>query len=207
MTDEEIDDSAKYFAQQKLRAPRLRGREPAHSARRARGWIYKEVGGTEDLGDRLLEVAHGHRAPRAPRRPARIHGLRAARFAGARQTLLAIDRRQGQDADLRHLPPRQAQGTDKIPPIAGRSPTYLLRQMLAFKNGTRSGEAAKQMDPVIEKLELEDMIALAAYVGSLYPVSAPERSAFGWRMSPPSRATARLSMSTRVPRSRLPPSS
>jgi cytochrome c553 len=37
-------------------------------------------------------------------------------------------------------------GTDKIPPIAGRSPTYLLRQLLAFKNGTRRNEAAKQMD-------------------------------------------------------------
>ena len=61
------------------------------------------------------------------------------------------------------------EGTENIPPIAGRSPTYLLRQLIAFKNGTRSGEAAKQMDPVIEKLELEDMVALAAYVGSLYP--------------------------------------
>jgi cytochrome c553 len=61
------------------------------------------------------------------------------------------------------------QGTDKIPPIAGRSPTYLLRQLLAFKNGTRTGEAAAQMAPTVEKLELADMIALAAYVGSLYP--------------------------------------
>ena len=60
-------------------------------------------------------------------------------------------------------------GTDKIPPIAGRSPTYLLRQLLAFKNGARTGEAADQMKPTVEKLELEDMIALAAYLGSLYP--------------------------------------
>jgi cytochrome c553 len=60
-------------------------------------------------------------------------------------------------------------GTDKIPPIAGRSPTYLLRQLLAFRNGTRSGEAAQQMSTTVEKLELVDMIALAAYVGSLYP--------------------------------------
>ena len=60
-------------------------------------------------------------------------------------------------------------GTDKIPPIAGRSPTYLLRQLLAYKNGDRNGEAAAQMAPTVEKLELEDMVALAAYVGSLYP--------------------------------------
>ena len=34
---------------------------------------------------------------------------------------------------------------------------------------TRSGEAAAQMTPVVEKLTLEDMIDVAAYVGSLYP--------------------------------------
>jgi cytochrome c553 len=60
-------------------------------------------------------------------------------------------------------------GTDKIPPIAGRSPTYLLRQLLAFKNGARGGANAAQMAPTVQKLELDDMIALAAYVGSLYP--------------------------------------
>ena len=46
---------------------------------------------------------------------------------------------------------------------------YYVVAILAFKNGARTGEAAKQMDPVVEKLELEDMVALAAYVGSLYP--------------------------------------
>ena len=56
-----------------------------------------------------------------------------------------------------------------MPPIAGRSPSYLLRQLLAFRNGARTGEAAAQMAPSVEKLELDDMIALAAYVGSLYP--------------------------------------
>ena len=60
-------------------------------------------------------------------------------------------------------------GTDKVPPIAGRSPTYLLRQLLAYKNGDRKGESAAQMAPSVEKLELEDLVALAAYVGSLYP--------------------------------------
>jgi cytochrome c553 len=60
-------------------------------------------------------------------------------------------------------------GTDKIPPIAGRQPSYLLRQLLAFRNKTRTGEAAKQMDPVVEKLTLSEMIDLVAYVSSLYP--------------------------------------
>jgi cytochrome c553 len=60
-------------------------------------------------------------------------------------------------------------GTDQIPAIAGRSPTYLLRQLLAFRNGTRANEASKKMTPVIEKLTLTEMIDVAAYLGSLYP--------------------------------------
>jgi cytochrome c553 len=60
-------------------------------------------------------------------------------------------------------------GTDVIPPIAGRSPTYLLRQMLAFRNGMRINEASSQMDAVVGKLTIEEMIDIVAYVGSLPP--------------------------------------
>jgi cytochrome c553 len=60
-------------------------------------------------------------------------------------------------------------GTEQIPPIAGRSPTYLLRQMLAFRNGARVNEQSAQMNPVVEKLTLADMIDIVAYVSSQYP--------------------------------------
>ena len=61
------------------------------------------------------------------------------------------------------------QGTDKVPPIAGRSPTYLLRQLLAFKTGVRANANAQQMLPVVEHLEINDMIAVAAYLATLPP--------------------------------------
>jgi cytochrome c553 len=44
-----------------------------------------------------------------------------------------------------------------------------LRQLIGFRNGLRTNEAAKPMAAEVEKLELKDMVALAAYVGSLYP--------------------------------------
>ncbi len=133
-------------------------------------WVYKEVGGTEDLGERLVEVApditrHERRDPTAcSTRPMR----RRVRWrAASGSPPPAMDKGKTQICATCHL--ANLEGTDKIPPIAGRSPTYLLRQLIAFKNGTRSGEAANRWMPVIEKLELEDMVALAAYVGSLYP--------------------------------------
>jgi len=172
LTDAEIDESAKYFSQQKLgrrvwvaEAINIPRAEPSD-------WVYKEVGGTEDLGTRLLEVA-----PDITRHQYRDDRMQYTAYVppGA----LASGKRlatTGKGADGSAVTPICAtchlanlKGTDKIPPIAGRSPTYLLRQLLAFKNGARTGEAAEQMKPTVEKLELEDMIALAAYVGSLYP--------------------------------------
>jgi cytochrome c553 len=60
-------------------------------------------------------------------------------------------------------------GVGPIPPIAGRSPTYIVRQLYEFKTGGRSAGASALMKQAVEKLSPEDIIALAAYVGSLEP--------------------------------------
>ena len=60
-------------------------------------------------------------------------------------------------------------GVDAVPGIAGRSPSYLVRQIYDFQQHTREGSAGALMAPVVEKLSHDDMIALAAYVSSLKP--------------------------------------
>ena len=60
-------------------------------------------------------------------------------------------------------------GLGPIPGIAGRSPSYLVRQLYDFKHGARAGIGSALMRPTVEKLMLEDMIALAAYAASLPP--------------------------------------
>jgi len=60
-------------------------------------------------------------------------------------------------------------GLGPIPPIAGRSPSYIIRQLYDFKHGARAGLASALMKPTLEHLTLEDMIALAAYTASLPP--------------------------------------
>jgi cytochrome c553 len=56
-----------------------------------------------------------------------------------------------------------------IPPLAGRSPTYLVRQLYDFKHGVRAGNGSVLMQPTVGRLEIEDMISIAAYVASLPP--------------------------------------
>jgi len=60
-------------------------------------------------------------------------------------------------------------GVASIPGIAGRSPSYLVRQLYDFQQHARAGSAAALMAPVVEKLSHDDMISLAAYAASLTP--------------------------------------
>jgi cytochrome c553 len=54
-----------------------------------------------------------------------------------------------------------------IPPLAGRSPTYLLRQLVAFKTKDRAGDSAPPMQAVAAALGMADMIAAAAYAAAI----------------------------------------
>ena len=60
-------------------------------------------------------------------------------------------------------------GLGPVPGIAGRSPSYVVRQLWDFRHGARAGPASALMRPVVERLTLDEMIALAAYLGSLPP--------------------------------------
>jgi cytochrome c553 len=64
-------------------------------------------------------------------------------------------------------------GVAEIPPIAGRSPSYMVRQMWDIQQGTRRSEASQLMRVVMANLTKEDMIAIAAYVSSQKPTAAP----------------------------------
>jgi cytochrome c553 len=61
-------------------------------------------------------------------------------------------------------------GTGNVPPISGRSPSYLVRQLFDMQSGARHGSSSKPMRPqVVSKLTIDDMVAIAAYVASLRP--------------------------------------
>ena len=53
------------------------------------------------------------------------------------------------------------------PAIAGRSPSYLARQLYDFQQGTRHGEMAAAMEPVVARLTAGDIVNLTAYAASL----------------------------------------
>ncbi|HEX2225687.1 MAG TPA: c-type cytochrome [Candidatus Binatia bacterium] len=60
-------------------------------------------------------------------------------------------------------------GLGGIPPIAGRSSKYVVRQLYDIQNGARAGMAAPLMKESVAKLSVEDMSSIAAYLASLTP--------------------------------------
>jgi cytochrome c553 len=58
------------------------------------------------------------------------------------------------------------QGLGPVPGLAGRSPSYLVRQLYDMQIGARKGEWTDLMKPVVAKLTADDMIAIAAYTAS-----------------------------------------
>lgn len=60
-------------------------------------------------------------------------------------------------------------GNANVPSIAGRSPSYIVRQLYDIQSGTRAGVATQLMKPVVAKLTIGDMVSIAAYTASLQP--------------------------------------
>jgi cytochrome c553 len=62
-------------------------------------------------------------------------------------------------------------GMAEVPGIAGRSPSYIARQMYDMQQGTRKSPLSQLMQPVVAHLNSDDFVAIAAYVSSLAPRS------------------------------------
>jgi cytochrome c553 len=74
-------------------------------------------------------------------------------------------------------------GIGNVPAIAGRSPSYLVRQLWDIQQGTRRGISAALMQPVVANLNAEDFVAIAAYVASLPPTAVTTPAPIGARSS------------------------
>jgi cytochrome c553 len=74
-------------------------------------------------------------------------------------------------------------GIGDVPPIAGRSPSYMVRQLWDIQQGTRRGVSSQLMKMIVANLNEGDLVDIAAYVASRppTPVAAPARVARGER--------------------------
>ncbi len=60
-------------------------------------------------------------------------------------------------------------GLGGVPPLAGRPPTYLVRQLWNYQSGERRGSLSAPMQAIASRLRVDEMLAMAAYLASLPP--------------------------------------
>jgi cytochrome c553 len=168
-SDSDIDAALRYYSALKY-VKHVRVVEATRIPRtKADGYLYffDTTGATEALGLRIIEGPDDHDA--FEKRDPRTHFTAyVPKGAIARGAALA-----GGNGSAR--PPctlchgEGLRGGPLGPPIAGRFPTGLFRQLYAFQKGTRNGTQAQLMKPIVASLTQRQMIDLAAYVGSLQP--------------------------------------
>jgi cytochrome c553 len=170
VTDDDLSAAAAYFAAQKL-APRVIVAERTRIPRvRIAAWIYAPdaAGGEEPLGERLIEMA-----PDFERHEMRDDRMRYVAYVPpgsiARGRAIARNGAHGPTSACLSCHGAGLRGAGDAPPLAGRSPSYVLRQLLAFQTQARGGPAALPMQAVVAKLPLADLIAIAAYSASCPP--------------------------------------
>lgn len=169
-TEQQVDEAARYFASLTYK-PWIRVIETDMVPRTRRAaWIYQviEGAGHEPIGTRILETPeHLERfelrddtasmlayVPKG----AVARGRALATTGGSGKTLVCAT---CHGADLKGLGP--------VPALAGRSPSYMARQLYDFKLGTRNGTWSDLMDAAVKNLTVEDIANLVAYTASLAP--------------------------------------
>lgn len=170
MNDAEIQEAAAYFSalKPKLNTTVIES-DAVPKTFIARVFVAKLPGNeTEALGSRIVEFPvdvdqFEHRDTRSKFMayvpPGSIAKGEALVKTGGQGKTMACATCHG--ADLK--------GLGDIPSIAGRSPSYIVRQLYDLQQGTRAGAFSAPMKLVVEKLTDQDMMSIASYLATQTP--------------------------------------
>jgi cytochrome c553 len=168
VTDEELKAAGAYFASIKPRANISVVETDSVPKTHVRDLFLAAMEGNEKeaIGQRIIEIPENveHFLSRDSR--ARFIAYVPVGSIKKGQALAASGDPTFQCAAC-HAPGLKGNGV--VPTIAGRSPTYMFRQLYDFKSGARKGATSAIMKAVVEKIGMDDMIALVAYSASLKP--------------------------------------
>lgn len=177
VTPEEIRQAAEYFGAIKW-TPWVRVVETNTIPKvESRGGIWVplegEKAGKEPLGNRIIEVPENVEHTEVLRDPR--SGTIAYVPVGSIKKGEALVKTGGNGRTIECGACHGADllGLGPVPGIAGRSPSYLAREMYDMLAGTRNGEWAQLMKPVVAKLTNEDLVNIVAYVSSRPVGTAP----------------------------------
>ena len=169
MSEDEIKQAAEYFGAMKW-TPWMKvvESETVPKTRLAGGMFLIEGNEKEPLGQRIIETPVDAEATEVLRNP--HSGFTVYAPPGSlKKGKALVTTGAGKTHQCGTCHGSDLRGLGPVPGLAGRSPSYLVRQLYDMQHGARKGTWTELMKPVVAKLTDEDMIAIAAYTASLEP--------------------------------------
>lgn len=168
--DKEAKVAAEYFARLKYRPwIRVVETETVPMTHVIAGSMLAPIegAGSELIGRRIIETAVD--LTRTELRDPRSGFVAYVPFGSIKQGKALVTTGGGKTIQCATCHGQDLKGLGVAPPLAGRSPSYVVRQLHDIQSGARSGVGAQPMKEVVAKLTLDDIIAIAAYTASRVP--------------------------------------
>lgn len=169
-TPEDARVAAAYFASLPFR-PHIRVVEAdSVPVTRFAGWLHEVVDGgrMEPLGERVVELPDDLERMKL-RDDAVGFVAYVPRGSLERGAALAGTGGEGRTVACAACHGPDLRGLGPVPALAGRSPSYLARQLYDFRTGSRNGLWSDLMDQTVAQLTHRDVVDLVAYLASLTP--------------------------------------
>jgi len=168
MTDDEITAAAEYFGSipwtswikviETQRVPKTR----------IEGGLFLKLEGneTEPIGNRIIEVPDNTDATETLRDD--HSGFTAYAPVGSikKGEALVTTGGRGKTVQCGICHGANLEGIGPVPPLRGRSPSYIARQIFDMQQGARHGSWSALMQRAIANLSADDIVAISAYIAS-----------------------------------------
>ncbi len=170
MTEDEIKAAAEYFGSMKW-TPWIKVVEATIVPKtRNAGGMYLTLEGNEKepLGQRILETPEDAEGTEVLRNP-RSGFIAYVPVGSIKKGEALVTKGAGKTTQCGVCHGADLKGLGPVPGIAGRSPSYLMRQLYDMQQGARKGTWTELMKSVVAGLSEEDLLNIVAYTSSRTP--------------------------------------
>jgi cytochrome c553 len=168
-TDADVKAAAEYFSTLE-RKPWIRVVEAETVPKtKVAGWmlVVSEPGATEPIGSRIIEMPED--LERTELRDAASAFVAYVPLGSIAKGEALVAGTAGKTTACGICHGADLKGLGPVPGLAGRSPSYIVRQLYDIQHGVRNGAWTELMKAVVAPLTEEDMVSIAAYTASRAP--------------------------------------
>ena len=170
ITDAEVEAAATYFSalQPRKRIKVVESDSVPKPYVAGLLWAAAETGEREPIGARIVEIPDDL-IQFESRDPRSTFTAYAPVGSLAKGEALVMKGGSGKTIQCTLCHGADLKGLGPLPSIAGRSPSYMFRQLYDFQHGARTGEWSPLMAQVVASLNEQDLLAIVAYLASRDP--------------------------------------